>query len=664
MDLLRIDETFLRYAQVDKPFGDSFSWLFENESLGFSRWLEDDTSLYWIRGKPASGKSTLMKMAYSHPKTQAILEDSGCRRARAAFFFHDRGSLYQRSFVGLLCSILYQVLSALPELFEHVLPAFGSTLATIAKTRVHQNATLSLAELQAAFELVSMQTVHSVHILLFLDALDEYSGRHEDIVKFLVSTVGAGNSPTSLTKIKICFSSRPLNVFLDYFQSAPGFSMQDHTIADMKIVVNMILRGNNRMNQRLDSEDSLVNGPVLLLRQQILERADGVFLWVRLVLDELLEAFCDGADLTELNTLLEQIPNDLNDFYLRILDRIPLKYKEDALIMLDIVRCVLVPLNAEAFYDTFHNAQSEELATFEFSDLSPSLVDRIERLLRSRTGGLLELVKKVDGRETESLKSDVTDIAESPYAYQVQFIHQTVKTFVQQSNTRLRLHKRASRTTGFEYYLRAHFAAAERVYRTSDENMTTQLKHILGYELLWNQLPAHFSQQLLEYMKYTGTTTENPLTAILRLATDEAVVAAYHTGMWTELLMCPAINTVTELATVAGLHLYLKEHFTNRPLPAPEADRLLRIAMESFETDVMSLYPLTEVSCYPPVVDTILQAMTRDTRGIRLEAFQKFWITNIATLSHVRVCLLYEAIELFLQHGQDVNMLMKYVAKG
>ncbi|KAK5077127.1 hypothetical protein LTR51_002814 [Lithohypha guttulata] len=655
MALLRNDETFSRYAQVEKSFGNSFSWLFENEGLGFSRWLEDDTSLYWIRGKPASGKSTLMKMAYSHPRTQAILKNSDCRRAGAAFFFHDRGSLYQKSFVGLLCSILYQVLSALPELIEHILPAFGSTLTTLRTRRLHQDITLSLAELQTAFELVSTQTVYSVQISLFLDALDEYSGKHEDIAKFLVSTVRTANSLTASTRIKICFSSRPLNIFLDYFSEIPGFFMQDHTIADMEIVVDTILRGNRRMEQQLDSEDGLVNGPVLLLRQQILERADGVFLWVRLVLDELLEAFCDGADVVQLNTLLECIPNDLNEFYLRILDRIPQKYKEDALIMLDIVRCVLQPLNAEAFYDTFRNAQSEKLATFEFCNMSVGLLDRLERLLRSRTGGLLELVE---------IESQKYDIGRDVDVYRVQFIHQTVKTFVQQSNTRLRLHKRASSTTGFEYYLRAQFAAAGRVYRLSDKHMKTRLEGILGYKLHEFQLPVHFSIGLLENMAYAEVTTRKPLTNILRLATDEAVVAAYHTRLWTKDTMYSAINTVTELAAVAGLHLYLKEHFTNRPLPAPEADRLLCIALESFEMGLMSINSLTEVSCYPSVVDTILQAMTRDTPEIRLEAFEELCRISVDTLRPEGVCFLYEAIELFLQHGQDVNMLMQFEIRG
>lgn len=86
--------------------------------------------------------------------------------------------------------------------------------------------------------------------------------------------------------------------------------------------------------------------------------------------------------------------------------------------------------------------------------------------------------------------------------------------------------------------------------------------------------------------------------------------------------------------------------------------------MESFEMGLMSLNSLTEVSCYPSVVDTILQAMTRDTPEIRLEAFQELCRIRVETIRPEGVCSLYEAIELFLQHGQDVNRLMKYVAKG
>lgn len=40
----------------------------------FVSWLECDDPVYWVSGKPASGKSTLMKFIASNPRTRESLE--------------------------------------------------------------------------------------------------------------------------------------------------------------------------------------------------------------------------------------------------------------------------------------------------------------------------------------------------------------------------------------------------------------------------------------------------------------------------------------------------------------------------------------------------------------------------------------------------------------
>jgi hypothetical protein len=191
----------------------TFEWLFEEPKLGFESWLQAGHGLYWIRGKPASGKSTLMKMAYNHPRTERLLQSGEEAKARAALFFHDRGSEVQKSLDGLLRSILHQILSNLPRILPLILPIYQ---------RIAENTgAWSTNELQRAFNEVLSQTIMKAEICLFLDALDEYSGGHESMANFLNQIVNT--KMDAYTRIKVCFSSRPLQIFLDRFQEIAGF---------------------------------------------------------------------------------------------------------------------------------------------------------------------------------------------------------------------------------------------------------------------------------------------------------------------------------------------------------------------------------------------------------------------------------------------------------
>lgn len=90
----------------------------------FSEWLQQGSGIYWLAGKPGSGKSTLMKYLYGHPHTKEILEmwagDSGL--VFANFFFYHLGKPEQKSQEGLLRALLYQCLSTDSRLIETALP--------------------------------------------------------------------------------------------------------------------------------------------------------------------------------------------------------------------------------------------------------------------------------------------------------------------------------------------------------------------------------------------------------------------------------------------------------------------------------------------------------------------------------------------------------------
>lgn len=48
--------------------------IMETQARNFLEWLKADKQLFWITGKPASGKSTLMKFILSHNETGRLLK--------------------------------------------------------------------------------------------------------------------------------------------------------------------------------------------------------------------------------------------------------------------------------------------------------------------------------------------------------------------------------------------------------------------------------------------------------------------------------------------------------------------------------------------------------------------------------------------------------------
>ncbi len=99
---LRAPERDSRLEQIEHKMGHTFDWVYEEDTVGLTTWLRKGKGIYWISGKPGSGKSTLMKFIYGDRRTSELLQDwkSSSRKISASFFFHHRGSSVQKSFEG------------------------------------------------------------------------------------------------------------------------------------------------------------------------------------------------------------------------------------------------------------------------------------------------------------------------------------------------------------------------------------------------------------------------------------------------------------------------------------------------------------------------------------------------------------------------------------
>ncbi|KAH7030886.1 LOW QUALITY PROTEIN: uncharacterized protein B0I36DRAFT_322700 [Microdochium trichocladiopsis] len=143
VESLRPPQENKRLEQIEANFRHTFNWAYEDSSIGLSKWLRDGSGIFWVSGKPGSGKSTFMKFLLNERRTSELLHNwrSTTRQIVANFFFHHRGTLMQKSFEGLLRELLSQLLRAEQALY----PILGSMLDARLQETILANRVGSLA---------------------------------------------------------------------------------------------------------------------------------------------------------------------------------------------------------------------------------------------------------------------------------------------------------------------------------------------------------------------------------------------------------------------------------------------------------------------------------------------------------------------------------------
>ncbi|KAL3457652.1 hypothetical protein BJX64DRAFT_244776 [Aspergillus heterothallicus] len=333
---LRFDEMTDRDDRIKSAYPDTFQWMFatqnlptsrENETypeINFTEWLKSrQQSIFWITGKPASGKSTLMKYVSTHPELQKNLSAWAYPRPVLVgkFYFWGPGSKLQKSSEGLLRSLLYQLLDQRHDLCALVAPRRWTylSIAGVGSDSSSWSPPWDWRELKECLSRFATEIGGTSRLALFVDGLDEYEGQHGEVIKFL----------QDLHKdygVKLCVSSRPWNIFSDEFHDSPSLVMETLTRPDIDTYIEGRL-GKYRAFQQLERIDP-ESGQQLKIR--IRERAKGVFLWVALVVEQLLQLLRDNLRLADIWNVFNALPADLEKLYESIQHSIGLDKQRDA----------------------------------------------------------------------------------------------------------------------------------------------------------------------------------------------------------------------------------------------------------------------------------------------------------------------------------------------
>ncbi|KAI0183877.1 hypothetical protein EV127DRAFT_254679 [Xylaria flabelliformis] len=322
----------------------------------------------------------------------------------ACHYFWNSGTEMQRSQQGLLQTLLFDIFQQCPTL----VPLLCSKRWEMARrVGMEFEPPWTIPELSACLQEIAGQNDSMMRFCLFIDGLDEFSGDYVDLCQVLQSLAKSRH-------IKLCVSSRPWNVFQDFFGQNTNTMLSIHELTrdDIRRFAQSRLETHPRWKMCCMSEEHQYQ-----LVQEIAERAEGVFLWAFLVTQSLREGLSNDDTMMDLQQRLRSLPTDLERLFKNLLNGVNPIYHEYMAGIIQITRWAKSPLNLELYY---HHEKQYESDDYAYSEVQrPTLdehfkaLDLTRRRINSKTRGLLEVVS-----------------TSSNNIQTVLFLHRTVRDFL------------------------------------------------------------------------------------------------------------------------------------------------------------------------------------------------------------------------------------------
>ncbi|KAI5844018.1 ankyrin repeat-containing domain protein [Morchella snyderi] len=371
----------------------------------FCSWNQNISGVFWVVGKPGSGKSTLSKYVLNKLKKDSQSKDPPSALF-TGFFFDDRGGKLSKSFKGFLQTILYQLLSQIPYIYCDLITAHKEQLAKSKEGFDWPLPTLR----ESLLNILKDDTTPPVYI--FIDALDECEVNPTEtlsdeysMLRFLEDIC---NIPVNTPRVFATsrYNER-INATMGRINKTGTRKLQSIRLEELssddmkKYVASEVLRLPDFCRNMVEAE--------------LLSRAQGVFLWVRLVIYDLLGC-AELSSLAEIKEILCAMPSALDELYTRMLGKIASKHQYKAEVMLRWVLFAGRPLSLEEFRYATAIRSYEQFSSIQ--DVEASM-PRPQTTLESNTvqifsGGLLETSRTTDHRGS----------------FLVQIIHQSAKEFL------------------------------------------------------------------------------------------------------------------------------------------------------------------------------------------------------------------------------------------
>ncbi len=384
---------------ISDPVDKTCEWL--SKLPKYLEWFNRQHGLLWIKGKPGAGKSTLVR--------HVLATDERTRHAIvfASFFFHARGSVLQKSPLGLFRSLLHQILQQVPELLLRFSSIFQKECETQGK--IGEKWHWHERDLEDFFKIHVAGAAKTYKMRIYVDALDECGkAAASNLVGFftrLMNKVAFTNASLS-----ICFSCR------HYPDVALGNGLEvcieDENHDDIELYIQ-----NTIENAVHDKETAEV------IRDEVVRKSSGNFQWTVLVLPKVVDLYRNGYPLKIIKSRIQAIPSELEELYQELLKGIPDEDLPHSLRLMQWICFALRPLSLEELrfativdantpYQSISDCQNAEECGYAKTD------EQMKKRIRHLSRGLAE------AKQHENI-------------WIAQFIHQSVKDYLIQSGLQI-----------------------------------------------------------------------------------------------------------------------------------------------------------------------------------------------------------------------------------
>ncbi|KAL2064442.1 hypothetical protein VTL71DRAFT_4936 [Oculimacula yallundae] len=322
----------------------TLSWIWETEGPqdtkppGFIQWLESGSDdIFWFSGFPGSGKSTLMNYLSRNPGVVKHLETNKSGKwTMVKYFFAEVTG--ETNFDAMLQSVLLQLLESHKDLaatFRDASPAYNRfdkrpSDDAILKTWARADLEKLLYE--------SMAILKERNICVFLDGIDECIDVHQaDILRtdefaksqnedlqnrarFLRNWIT--HARDKRCNLKLCLAGRESLDTRYGLGLPPSCIITWYTKEGIRTYVSNILEAAiaDLLNHKLTATAKRIEAGKASIIQGIVDKSEGVYLWVRLVAAEIATGIREGKDPATLHKEIESLPRELEKLFTKIIE--------------------------------------------------------------------------------------------------------------------------------------------------------------------------------------------------------------------------------------------------------------------------------------------------------------------------------------------------------
>lgn len=366
---LAFSEMGVRQVVIETAESGTCKWILEDpdyQAWASCRKLDKSHGLLWIKGKPGSGKSTLMKyIASKTPKPPGAL--------RLVFFFNARGAEQERNCLGLFKSLLHQLVQESPHMRNRLLTHFRRKKHKVGTDPV----TWSSAELRDMFfDTILFNSKTQVEI--FVDALDECK---EDEVRTIIGAFekcAANYVDSGSQNLKICWSSR----HYPHISIDRGFEIkvENMNFEDIKLWANRQLARSKHLISLSSVETEIVT------------KSNGVFLWSVLVVNKICKLMDKGLPLVKIQKVIHDLPSELGELYSQIFSTLDPDLAEDTANLIYMVLYATKPLDTDELRLGIEFMKKDYPTSLQAFVTLPEQVSYFRLFVTELSGGLLEVI--------------------------------------------------------------------------------------------------------------------------------------------------------------------------------------------------------------------------------------------------------------------------------